>query len=207
MTHPARTLPVSDARPVRGRRAYLADRSDGTRRHAGVDLGAPPGSPVLAPERGLVVAVARSTPAPPGVAAWPVARPWTGYGPAVVLLQGESGRWHLLSHVAWPVRVADGASVERGEHVADVSHLAHVHWEVRTRPNVPRGVATSDVTLDPLAWLEGQDVGSRSAPVADTAEREPAPAGVMTHRGASSRSRGLAIIGFLVLVALATEER
>lgn len=202
-------MPIPDAAPVRGRRAYLADRADGARRHAGVDLGAPPGSPVLAPEAGEVIAAARSTPAPPGAAAWPANAPWRGYGPAVVYLRGESGRFHLLSHLAWPLHVDVGDRVAVGDVVGEVSHLAHAHWEVRTRERIRASEETSDFTLDPLAWLRGQDVGPRAMPVEDIIETRPPALDVMTlpSRAPARDAQNVGLFALALFVAWAVTRK
>lgn len=149
MTIPGRALPVPQHRPITGRRVWLADRSDGTRLHAGVDLAAPGNTPVLAPESGTIEERAPGT-----------RPPWTGYGPWVLLLRGDSGRWHLLAHVSQPSSaMGPGRRVEVGEPVAVIApELAHLHWEVRTQPRRTWRTETVEMSLDPLAWLEGQDV-------------------------------------------------
>lgn len=152
-----RIAPVTEYRPVRGLRAWLADRSpavpgEGTRLHAGVDLAAPRGTPVLAPEDGTVVAVAQTSPGHRARA------PYSGYGPEVVVIHGTaSGRFHLLSHVE-RASVTRGQLVERGQVVAEVSNLAHVHWEVRIAERTPPGSEVVENVLSPLEWLEGRDV-------------------------------------------------
>lgn len=179
-----RIPPVENYRPVRGLRAWLADRSpavpgQGTRLHAGVDLAAPRGTPVVAPEAGLVTAVARTSPGNAPRA------PWTGYGPEVVVVLGQSGRYHLLSHVQRP-SVAVGDTVEMGDEVAEVSNLAHVHWEVRLSERTPRGVETVENVLDPMAWLEGRDVPFDTA----APQRCPSKLGKRTPRCCRARLRG-----------------
>lgn len=133
--------------------------------HAGVDLGGRPGTPVMAPEAGVVEQVG-TLPARP---------PWTGYPPAV-LLRGDSGRWHLLAHLngnaaggrATAPLVSVGQRVQLGDvlgyigpaNPADRSEAHdHCHWEVRTRPHVTRGSdPTYTITIDPVAWLAGEEV-------------------------------------------------
>lgn len=148
MSIPGRTIPVPSHRPISGRRVWLADRSDGTRLHAGVDLAAPGNTPVLAPEAGVIEERAPGT-----------RPPWTGYGPWVLLLRGDSGRWHLLAHVSEPLAsMQPGRRVELGEPVAVVApELAHLHWEVRTQPRRTWRTETVEISLDPVAWLEGVD--------------------------------------------------
>jgi murein DD-endopeptidase MepM/ murein hydrolase activator NlpD len=164
-----RTLPISGAALPRagGARAWLAERSDGARLHAGVDLGHADDL-VLAPEDGTVRYVVEASYA----ALTPrYSQPlgWAGYGPAAVVVEGDSGAWHLLAHVrdsgAWHLtahvrapRVAVGQRVAHGEVLAQVAAAGnHLHWEVRTRAKPPRGWATVEIALDPLAWLEGRE--------------------------------------------------
>lgn len=125
--------------------------------HAGVDVGGPPGTPVMAPEAGVVEAVGTL----------PMRPPWTGYAPAV-LLRGASGRWHLLAHLSGAPgggagtapAVALGATVRPGDVVGYIGHERHVHWEVRTRPRArtSAGEPTYTITVDPARWLAGEDV-------------------------------------------------
>lgn len=147
-----RVVPVAGVSvPTRPRLRWLASRSNGARLHAGVDLVAPPHTPVLAPEAGEVVLVSGRD---DGDARSP--RPgWRGYGPVVLVLRGESGRFHVLAHVtdASPV----GTRVHAGAEVALVSRLRHVHWEVRTALQPPRGRAVVEVALNPGPWLDGVD--------------------------------------------------
>src|SRR5262245_35365315 len=82
--------------PAGGR--YLAPRTDcpsgaATCTHFGIDLHGKQGTPILAPEGGIVVvsrAVATTGYNDP---------PFSGYGPGVVLMLGDSGVWHLMGHV------------------------------------------------------------------------------------------------------------
>jgi len=113
--------------------------------HAGVDLPAPAGTNVLAPEAGqVVVSEARNVP------------PWGGYAPLVVL-HGESGLYHLLAHLRPAGLPAEGAQLAEGDPVGQVGALKHCHWEVRTR----LGIRYSDgelpymVSVDPLALVKG----------------------------------------------------
>lgn len=125
--------------------------------HAGVDLPAAPGTPVLAPEAGEVVEVG----------ALPMRPPWTGYAPAVLML-GASGRWHLLAHLSGSAdggasthpAVRVGQRVQLGDVLGYVGRERHAHWEVRTRPHARRaiGETTYTITMDPSAWLGGRDV-------------------------------------------------
>ena len=144
--------PLARMPRVQGRQAYLARRSEGARLHAGVDLASPPGTLVRAPEAGVVAVVGFADSLPP-TDGWR----WRGYGPEIVLLRGDSGRWHLLSHLR-NARVAVGERVEAGATVGEISHLRHVHWEVLTRARPGRGQAVAEISLDPLAWLADSEV-------------------------------------------------
>ena len=60
--------------------------------HYGVDLAGDIGDPVRAPEAGELVAVMANL-------SGKDVQPWRGYGPGLVVLKGDSGRWHLLAHL------------------------------------------------------------------------------------------------------------
>lgn len=142
--------PVRSHAPVRGAKAYLAARSDGRRLHAGIDLAAPRGTLVVAPEKAQVLIASDDAEDVAPVAGWA----WSGYGPGIVVLQGASGAYHVLAHVE---RVAcnPGDIVDEGVPLAVVSNRAHVHWEVRSSLVPPRGAAVVETTTDPSAWLAG----------------------------------------------------
>jgi murein DD-endopeptidase MepM/ murein hydrolase activator NlpD len=145
-----RLPPLRNYAPIAGRRAWLAARSDGARLHAGVDLAAHPGTPVVAPADGRVVRVVRDADATPG---------WRGYGPAVVVVRDDDGAYHVLAHLAPDVHLpSHGDVVRAGARVGSVSRLAHVHWEVRAVPMPPAGVAIVELAADPIAWLSGRIV-------------------------------------------------
>jgi len=147
MAVPVRVAPLARMPRVQGRQVYLARRSEGARLHAGVDLASPRGTEVRAPEAGtvVVVGVADTLPATDG---WR----WRGYGPELVLLHGDSGKFHLLSHLQ-NAAVTLGERVEAGQRVGEISHLRHVHWEVLSRARPGRGQAVAEISFDPLAWL------------------------------------------------------
>lgn len=138
--------------------------------HAGVDVAGPPGTPVLAPEGGIVEAVG----------SLPMRAPWTGYAPAV-LIRGDSGRWHLLAHLSGNASggpastplVTVGQRVELRQVIGYTGHERHTHWEVRTRPHArpARGESTMTITLDPGAWLRGEDTPAPSGPLSPPPDR------------------------------------
>ena len=149
-----RAAPVTHYAPIVARRPWLAPRSNGQRLHAGVDLSAPPGTPVLSPEAGRVVGVVLDADSPEH------ARAWGGYGPALVVIEGASGIFHRLTHLA-----STGIVVRRGDIIASagvpvgrISALAHTHWEVMVQPRRTEPFATVELSLDPLAWIVGDFV-------------------------------------------------
>lgn len=155
--------PVASRIPLTGAGRYLAGRnptypeSASTRLHAGVDLAAPRGTSVRAPEAGRVVIV-QSGPGPRDVPP-----PWRGYGPALILLRGDSGVFHLLSHLEHrSVIVSRGARVAEGEVLGKVGPQRHVHWEVRRyhpwRPRVHGEIV--EIAADPASWLAHPDAPS-----------------------------------------------
>lgn len=161
-------FPLRDDTPIRatphGR--YGAERRDASEgscgvspypcRHPGVDLAAPQGTAVVAPEPGLVVEVATGD-----------AKPWTGYGPGLVVLKGRSGGYHLLAHLEpevvprWqkdagilddrPTLYPLARPVAEGELLGYVSSANHVHWEKRSDRTSGR--------LDPVAWWVANNPG------------------------------------------------
>lgn len=159
--------PVARHEAIGPRRQWLGPRSHGRRLHAGVDLNAPPGTPVVAPIGGVVRLVVEASYGADGTedALTPElrARPrfsrpagWAGYGPWAILLEGDDGTWHLLAHVE-RVTAAVGQRVEEGLQLAVVARRGrHCHWEVRDRARPPAGWAAVEISMDPLAWQRGE---------------------------------------------------
>jgi murein DD-endopeptidase MepM/ murein hydrolase activator NlpD len=123
--------------------------------HAGVDLGRP-GDVVRAPEEGRVIIVGRAsfwTDEP----RWSQPRGWDGYGPNFIVIHGLSGRYHLLAHIIPIVdpriRVWPGAFIG-----VMATAVGHMHWEVRTELQPCSSATATEITLDPIRWLAGQDV-------------------------------------------------
>jgi len=111
--------------------------------HPGVDVLGPAGTLVQAPEGGAVVTTA--TGASP---------PYVGYGPFLVVIHGDSGKYHLLAHLDPSANVVDvGERVEAGDVVGQTSSANHTHWEVRTLPVPPAGMTNIENNGDPEAWL------------------------------------------------------
>ncbi len=114
--------------------------------HPGIDLRGPKGTPVLAPESGTILRVTGNSP------------PFTGYGPISVLLQGDSGVFHLLSHLDAGPRVSVGQKIAEGAQIGVTSSANHTHWEVRKKalPDFANGETNMDNNLDPVAWFDKQ---------------------------------------------------
>lgn len=175
-------IPTDEGRvPVRGLGSWLARRSDGHRLHAGVDLRTRRGQPVRAPEGGVIVQTIRAS-APSDSRAGSSPPGWAGYGPHAVLLHGDSGWYHLLSHIDAPIAL--GTRVAEGDEVGIGSRLMHVHWEVRAMARPPMGVATVEICADPASWLA-------SAPVmfGDPSREWPSPEAPVADRRTPRRSR------------------
>ena len=111
------------------RRSYNGGPVSST--HAGLDYGAPEGTPVYAPARGEVM----------------VARTLSVRGNAIIISHGcgvYSGYWHLSE-----LNVEVGDEVQAGDLIGKVgttglSTGAHLHWEMRV----------GSMPVDPLQWVE-----------------------------------------------------
>ena len=110
--------------------------------HYGMDLFADD-SLVVAPDAGRVVAVSDGSRAP-----------WSGYGPGVVAIKGQSGRYLVLAHLARSsIKVEVGQLVQEGQPLARYDAGAgHTHFEVRRELTGP----SSSNTVDPTDWIEGR---------------------------------------------------
>lgn len=128
------------------KRETSADGSCGVRGypciHRGLDMFAE--SPdIFAPEIGIVIAVSDGKSAP-----------YQGYGPGVILIQGASGYYHLLSHLdLHSIAVRPGSPVFEGQKLATFNReIGHTHYEVRRQPTGP----SETNTISPLKWLADQ---------------------------------------------------
>lgn len=178
--HQERIRLTPSASPLRGP-DFVLTSPYGTRRnpftkaldfHAGLDLAAPPGSPIHAPADGVVVFAGRY-PLKSSVS-------WWRYGNLVVLRHGDL--FVTLFGHCQDVTVKTGQRVRQGDVVATVgstgwSTSPHLHYEVRRlddngreAPYDPRIYILDHVWRDEERVL----VASRQAP--DPADYEPLPA-------------------------------
>jgi murein DD-endopeptidase MepM/ murein hydrolase activator NlpD len=131
-------------------------------KHPGIDVAGPSGTPVVAPETGVISLVGDGNTAP-----------FVGYGPWFVVIQGDSGKYHLLAHLD-PVGAAMapiGSPVTAGQVVGTTSSANHTHWEVRDQavPDYAGGQDNFTNNSDPLAWLAGAALGTGAFLVAGAA--------------------------------------
>jgi len=88
--------------------------------HAGMDIGAPQGTHILAAETGVVL----------------VAGEQSGYGNVVIIDHGQ-GVWSVYGHIMNNgIHVSEGDQVARGQYIADVGSTGrstgpHLHFEIR----------------------------------------------------------------------------
>ncbi len=118
--------------------------------HPGVDLLAPAGTPIRAPESGVVIARGDG-----------LSPPFTGYNPFVVALLGDSGKYHLLAHMSMATAhlAPIGGRIAAGQVVGSVG-VNHLHWELRTRVTPSSGSTNMQNNGDPLVWLASEGVGA-----------------------------------------------
>lgn len=121
-------------------------------KHPGVDVNGAYGTPVVAPEGGTVVQIANGASSPFG-----------GYGPWLIVLKGDSGKYHLLGHLSPTTSgmAPVGMRVEAGQQVGTTSSANHTHWEVRKKavPDFAHGESNATNNEDPIAWLSSQVSG------------------------------------------------
>ena len=114
---------------------FNRSRSNGRRRHKGVDLLAPKGTPIYAALGGIVEVVSNG------------GRGFSGYGKVIIINHGDK-LWTLYSHCS-TMGVKVGQNVKQGDKIATVGRTGratanHLHFEVRNS----RGAA-----LDPMKHL------------------------------------------------------
>ncbi|MDQ3733215.1 MAG: M23 family metallopeptidase [Actinomycetota bacterium] len=115
--------------------------------HSGIDIAAPTGTPIVAPEAGVVLE----------------AGPASGYG-NVIYLQHENGDVTVYGHMS-KVLVEAGQIVEGGELIAEVGNLGystgpHLHFEVHVG-------GKNGNAMDPVDWLLERGIDVRALPVSE----------------------------------------
>ncbi len=140
--------------------------------HLGIDLYGKQGTFVRAPEASTVVDVWFNN----------TTKPFSGYGPGGVLLQGRTSRlFYLLGHLdpkEWtdnPFSVgtkfrtpAKGDFYDLGAPIGKTSALNHVHFEVRKQRMWQSPETHEDIVLDPKTLVESDSVDAAQ-------HRPPAP--------------------------------
>lgn len=116
-------------------------------KHPGVDVYGPQGTRVVAPESGVVMAIADGN-----------SSPWVGYGPYLAVIRGDvSGKFHLLAHLepSSATLALFGQHVTAGQQIGTTSNANHTHWEVRNKqiPDWQHGETNYENGIDPIAWL------------------------------------------------------
>ena len=151
--------------------------------HAGVDMVDRAGTPIVAPESGLILESRVSTAA------------GGGYG-HYVKLAGDSGAIHILAHM-----VAGSLTQKKGDRVTQGTVLGgmgttgastgvHLHWEVHVRHNPvdPMTWVPQPLPADFKAWVQNRNDGTAKAFIRN------APHGVrvrVRHNGESVYNRNV----------------
>ncbi len=117
---------------------YNEDR--GNRKHKGLDIAAPAGTPIISPVRGEIV-----------VAKW-----GNAYGNYIDVKDADTGQIHRFAHMP-SLDVKVGQKVGRGDQIGKVGNTgrstgAHIHWELRTS-STGRGENTRDI----MEWAVNQN--------------------------------------------------
>lgn len=123
-------VPVQSVAPRQVADTFGAPRG-ADRRHEGVDIFAPRGTPVTSTTRGVVVAINDR-----------------GLGGRQVWVLGPAGERHYYAHLDdWAPGLAEGDVVEAGAALGTVGNSGNAR---RTPPHLHYGVYGSDGALDPL---------------------------------------------------------
>jgi peptidoglycan LD-endopeptidase LytH len=123
---------------------FLDSRDGGDRRHLGVDIAAPRGTPVVAAAAGLVERVEE-----------------TDLGGLVIWIrEPATGRFHFYAHLDRQL-VASGARVAAGDTIGTVGTSGNAP---ESTPHLHYGVFAGHVALDPLPLLTRADAAPAAAP-------------------------------------------
>jgi len=117
------------------------------RMHQGIDIAAPTGTPIVAPDAGVVLE----------------AGPASGYG-NVIYLQHENGDVTVYGHMS-EMLVEAGQIVEGGEVIAEVGNEGfstgpHLHFEVHVG-------GRNGEPIDPDAWLLERGIDVQAPPIVE----------------------------------------
>lgn len=132
--------PIVRNRPVALRDSWHAPRSGG-RRHEGIDIFAPRGTPVLSTTEGVVAGIGSNR-----------------LGGTVVWVLGPGGQRHYYAHLA---RVSD---IFRGQRIRSGTVLGYVGNTGNARgtpPHLHYGIYTRRGAINPYPLLKNQGVASR----------------------------------------------
>jgi murein DD-endopeptidase MepM/ murein hydrolase activator NlpD len=110
----------------------------GRRKHTGVDMLAPKGTPIYAALDGVVEVIANGQ------------RGWRGYGRVIFINHGDE-LWSLYSHCD-TILVKMGQKVKQGDKIATVGRTGratgnHLHFEIRNK---------SGMHIDPMKFLPSE---------------------------------------------------
>lgn len=146
---PALTFPVAhDGARVIGR--FLDARDDGIRRHRGIDIQAPRGTPVVAAATGVVERVGENELG--GLVVW--------------LRETGSNRTHYYAHLD-AHRVSRGARVRAGDIVGTVGTTGNAS---ESAPHLHFGIYRSGTAVNPLVYLDPPDAAARDHQADDRAD-------------------------------------
>ncbi len=150
-----------------GGKAFGAARRRGKRHHAGVDMLAPRGAEVVAPESGTIVATQRFTKFKTGATATSALLLQTDSGPVILLGEVIPGSWNQYA-------AGIGSRVEGGQVVAQVGTnpggSTMLHYEMYTEGTSRnrqwfKGATPPPELLDPTQYLETAAAGQPITPV------------------------------------------
>jgi murein DD-endopeptidase MepM/ murein hydrolase activator NlpD len=147
---------------------------------------------------GKVMALAAGTVVFAGAVADP---PWRGYGPGLVVVDGdvEGIQSRVLYAHLGRVSVRKGDVMEPGQLVGVLGRVGHVHIELR-----PRGSTDTRTARDPRAWLRSQGIwpGDVAIRTVVMPEASSAPSS-SSARSAPSSSSGSGLWWGLLLLGVA----